>query len=198
MFRFYDPVLFALERLWQHRTLVFWTLVGLAAATTLALSLTLYVDAVNTDLLTASLDDPPYAFRFRYLGSWEGRITPEDMQTASAVINQTFVDRIGLPAETVAQYTSAGSWQVTLVRDDVSPRLGAYTLGTLASTADLMRVVAGEWPAAASDGETIPVLISENMLYSMGVQVGDTLQVAVGSSVATLQVAALWQPVNEA
>ncbi|MBN1963275.1 MAG: hypothetical protein JW910_01425, partial [Anaerolineae bacterium] len=40
--------------------------------------------------------------------------------------------------------------------------------------------------------------ISENMLYSMGVQVGDTLQVAVGSSVTTLQVAALWQPVNEA
>ncbi len=74
MLQFIDRLLFALERLWQHRVLVLWTLVGLAAATTLALSLTLYVDAVNTDLLTAHLGDPPYAFRFRYLGSWNGNI----------------------------------------------------------------------------------------------------------------------------
>ena len=49
MQRLLDPVFFAFERLWQHRMLVFWTLVGLSAATTLALSLTLYVDAVNTE-----------------------------------------------------------------------------------------------------------------------------------------------------
>ena len=73
MLQFVDRLLFALERLWQHRVLVLWTLVGLAAATTLALSLTLYVDAVNTDLLTSHLGDPPYAFRFRYLGSWNGK-----------------------------------------------------------------------------------------------------------------------------
>jgi hypothetical protein len=36
MQRLLDPIFFALERLWQHRMLVFWTLVGLSAATTLA------------------------------------------------------------------------------------------------------------------------------------------------------------------
>ncbi|NDJ78042.1 MAG: hypothetical protein GYB65_17465, partial [Chloroflexi bacterium] len=58
MQRLIDLILLAIERLWQHRMLVFWTLVGLSAATTLALSLTLYVDAVNTNLLTDSLSDP--------------------------------------------------------------------------------------------------------------------------------------------
>ena len=55
MFRLVDTLLFTLERLWQHLILVFWALVGLSMATTLAMSLWLYVDAVNTGLLSASL-----------------------------------------------------------------------------------------------------------------------------------------------
>ncbi len=65
MLKLVDVLLFTLERLWQHRILVFWTLIGLAAATTLALSLILYVDAVNTNLLASRLNDPTYGFRFR-------------------------------------------------------------------------------------------------------------------------------------
>ncbi|MEP7290304.1 MAG: hypothetical protein ABI835_00920 [Chloroflexota bacterium] len=55
MFRIFDSILLAIERLWVHKMLVLWTLVGLSAATTLALSLSLYVDAVNTTLLTSHL-----------------------------------------------------------------------------------------------------------------------------------------------
>ncbi len=95
--RLMDPILFAVERLWQHRVLVFWTLVGLAAATTLALGLMLYVDAVNTNLLTDNLSDPPYAFRFRYLGSWEGTVTRTDIDRAGGAIRGEFVSSIGLP-----------------------------------------------------------------------------------------------------
>jgi hypothetical protein len=89
MFRLIDSVLFALERLWQHRVLVLWALVGLAAATTLALSLPLYVDAVNSSLLTSRLQDPPYAFRFRYLG----KATSPPTSIASAV-NNTFTAQV--------------------------------------------------------------------------------------------------------
>jgi putative ABC transport system permease protein len=194
MHRLIDPVLFSLERLWQHRTLVFWTLVGLTSATTLALSLTLYVDAVNTNLLTGSLADPPYAFRYRYLGSWEGRITSEDVATASAVIQNEFVGGIGLPVESSAVYIGAGNWQFTLQREQPL-RIGAYTLATLQGAEHLFRITEGDWPAEA-EGDSIPVLVSRNMLNTAGVQVGDTLQAASGASAATLEVVALWEPVN--
>ena len=59
MFRIFDSISFAIERLWQHRVLVIWALVGLIAATTLALSLPLYVDAVNSNLLASRLTQPP-------------------------------------------------------------------------------------------------------------------------------------------
>ncbi len=116
------------KRLWQHRVLVLWTLVGLAAATTLALSLTLYVDAVNTDLLTTHLGDPPYAFRFRYLGSWNGNITPADVSSATAAIDTGFARTIGLPLAQSVNYASGGSWAITL---DGAGSLGSLKLSSL-------------------------------------------------------------------
>src|SRR5690349_15841869 len=114
MFRIIDSILFALERLWQHRVLVLWALVGLAAATTLALSLPLYVDAVNSNLLVSRLENPPYAFRYRYLGSWKGNITPNDVATAAAAIDQGFVKTIGLPPQTEVNYMRGGAWTLRL------------------------------------------------------------------------------------
>jgi len=49
--RFLAVFSFTLERLNQHRLLALWVLIGLSVATTLALSLALYVDAVYSDLL---------------------------------------------------------------------------------------------------------------------------------------------------
>src|SRR5512143_2325827 len=114
MFRLIDILLFALERLWQHRVLVLWALVGLAAATTLALSLPLYVDAVNTNLLASRLSDPPYAFRFRYLGSWKGNVTRSDIDTATAAVNNTFVGDVGLPVALQVRYVRGGAWTLRL------------------------------------------------------------------------------------
>ncbi len=193
-------MLFALERLWQHRVLVLWTLVGLAAATTLALSLTFYVDAVNTDLLTSHLGTPPYAIRFRYLGSWNGSITTADVTAATAAIDAGFVNTIGLPVAKAINYASGGSWTIAL---DGAGGLGALKLSSLDGGESLMNIVAGEWPAQHSDGTssdsdgTIPVLLPDSMLYSMGVQVGDTLTAQrSGYKPVKLKVAALWHANN--
>ncbi|MCB9454136.1 MAG: hypothetical protein H6672_22110 [Anaerolineaceae bacterium] len=195
MFRLLDTLLFTLERLWRHRILVFWVLVGLSAATTLALSLLLYVDAVNTGLLASHLGDPPYAFRFRYLGSWQGNITQADVTSATASIEGGFVNTMGLPTDRVVRYISGGAWTVRL--QDGAP-LGAFTVGTLEGTDGQVQIVSGEWPAESpADGEPIPVLMSEKMLYQMGVQQGDILSVnRAGTTPLEFRVAALWAPYN--
>jgi putative ABC transport system permease protein len=194
MLQFFDRLALALERLRQHRVLVLWTLVGLAAATTLALSLTLYVDAVNTDLLTARLGTPPYAFRFRYLGSWNGNITSEDVNSATAAIDANFTQGLGLPLKHAVNYVSGGSWNVAL---DGAGNLGALKLSSLDGAEAQMEIVAGVWGEAANEGDVIPVLLPEAVLYTMGIQVGDTLTATrPGYAPVTLRVAALWKPVN--
>src|SRR5664279_2421635 len=163
MLQFFDRLLFALERLWQHRILALWTLVGLAAATTLALSLTLYVDAVNSDLLTSHLGTPPYAFRFRYLGSWNGNITAADVTAATAAIDTEFVQTIGLPVAKAVNYASGGAWNVAL---DGAGGLGSLKLSSLDGGESLMQIVAGEWPAKPESDGAIPVLLPDSILYS--------------------------------
>ncbi|MBN1681387.1 MAG: hypothetical protein JW966_13985 [Anaerolineae bacterium] len=201
MHRLFDPILFAIERLWQHRVLVFWTLLGLSAATTLALSLTLYVDAVNTHLLTDNLSEPPYAFRFRYLGSWEGTIGSADVELASNIIQHEFVETIGMPTLHDARFVGGGSWNMTR-QGDVPASLGAYMLGTLEGADSQIRITAGQWPPAendvASESDTIPVLIAETLLYQTGLQVGDVLTATKAGALepVTLQIAALWAPLD--
>ncbi len=196
MFRIFDSILLAIERLWVHKILVLWTLVGLSAATTLALSLSLYIDAVNTTLLTSHLADPPYAFRLRYLGSWEGNISQADTSTADATISTRFASSIGMPLQQDVRYLSSGRWNMRL-RDNIN--LGALTVGSIAGIESQIRIIAGEWDAekTVAPGDEIPVLVSSSLLYKMGVQVGDTLTAQrSGADPAVLRVVAMWEPLN--
>ena len=196
MFRFFDMLLFTIERLRKHYVLVFWALVGLSTATTLSLSLWLYVDAVNTGLLSASLSNPPYAFRFRYLGAWNGNITFADVNSATASINNTFTGIIGLPTARTVNFERGGAWNVRRVPQNQS--LGNLSLASLTGTEDQMDVFDGEWPyTGTTEDGALPVMISETMLYSMGVQLGDKLTITrPGGQPVNLQIVALWRPIN--
>src|SRR5437667_10830503 len=195
MFRLIDSLLFAFERLWQHKVLVLWALVGLAAATTLALSLPLYVDAVNTSLLESRLPNPPYAFRFRYLGSWKGNIARADVTTATGAVLTGFTQSVGLPAAQEVRYVKGGAWTLRLADNRA---LGAFSVGTLEGAERQMTITAGKWPPdPIKDGDPLPVLAPEKMLYSMGIQAGQTLTITPpGAKPIKLKVAALWNPVN--
>jgi putative ABC transport system permease protein len=195
MFRFFDSLMFTFERLWQHRVLVLWALVGLSAAATLALSLTLYIDAVNTGLLESRLTNPPYAFRFRYLGAWNGNVTQDDITAATNAVENGFAGTMGLPTLREVRYVRGGAWTLRLGDDQ---GLGAFNIGTLEGADEQINVVAGQWPPATDTGnDAIPIMISEDMLYSMGLQVGDELTATLsGRDPVTLVVAALWRPMN--
>ncbi len=199
MLRLLDSLLFTIERIWQHRVLVFWALVGLSAATTLALSLSLYVDAVNTGLLESRLSDPPYAFRFRYQGSWEGNITQSDVASSAGAIFDGFPATMGLPTEREVLYVRVGTWSL---RTDGGVNLGPFGVGMLEGADDQITIVSGETDfdnaLETEDGEVIlPVMASERLLYESGVQVGDRLTATrAGGEPVTLEVVALWRPTN--
>ncbi len=196
MLRFLDILALTLERLRQHRILVFWVLIGLSFATTLALSLILYVDAVNTNLLSSQLNNPPYAFRFRYLGSWEGNIGQVDVQSADVAIQESFRSTIDWPTQLSVQFIRSIPWRVTLQQPEGSPiPLQPADLAILDGVESLIKISAGEWPV--DNAETVPVLISETMLFQMGLEVGDILLIQQsGGQPIKLEIAALWQPIN--
>lgn len=194
MFRLFDTLTFTLERMWQHRVLVLWTLIGLSSATILALSISLYIDAVNTNLLESRLTNPPYAFRFRYLGAWEGNIGPDDVASATAAIQNGLPDILEMPAERQVRYVSGGAWSTRL---ETGQTLGTFNLSILEGAETQMKVISGEWPSAPQTEAAVPVMISQAMLFNMGVQVGDVLTAqSAGRGPVDLEIVALWEPVN--
>ncbi len=196
MFRIIDILLFTIERIRQHLLLVLWVIVGLSVATTLALSLPLYVDSVYSDILDSRLEEPDYNFRFRYLGAWNGNITIDDVTNASAAVQQGFVREIGLDVIQNVKYVRGGSWQV---RTQTNQPLGTYGMSFLNGAEDKYEIVQGEWPPAEEwqEGTPYPVLLPETALYNSGINVGDILIAQrAGAQPAQVQVTALWSPIN--
>lgn len=194
MFRLIDTLLFTFERLRQHTILVLWTLIGLATAATLALSVMLYIDAVNSGVLESRLTDPPYAFRFRYLGAWEGNVTQADIISATAAIEHQFTQTIGLPVAQSVHYARGPAWTLRLPENQA---LGAFNIGTLTGAEAQIFVSSGEWPPEPAEDSPIPVMVSETMLFRIGVQVGDTLTAVIpGQDPVEIEIVALWRPVN--
>ena len=191
--RFLAVFSFTLERLNQHRLLALWVLIGLSVATTLALSLALYVDAVYSDLLVSRLPDPPYAIRLRYLGAWNGTITRNYLDAVSAAVEKHLVQALGMPVQRQVHFVRGGSWslrQGTLA-------LGTFGLGTLGGADDQITITAGQWPPSDPGGEALPVLAPDSVLYGMGLQVGDELDAQrAGGGTLKLKIAALWRPVS--
>lgn len=193
MFRLFDLAALTLERIWQHKLLVLWVLIGLIVATTLTLSLSLYVDSVYSELLETRLDVPPFAFRFRYLGAWNGNIAQADVMQADAAVSDAFATAINLPIQQSVAYVRGGTW--TIDSND-GLRLGAYGVGTLQGANAGIQIVAGEWPVERPVDDRVPVLVSETMLFRTGLQVGDQLTARLGGQQVQMVVAAMWRPVN--
>ncbi|RMG70657.1 MAG: hypothetical protein D6711_16835 [Chloroflexi bacterium] len=191
---FLDITAFTVERIRQHILLVIWVLLGLIVAATLSLSLSLYVDAVYTDLLTSRLDTPPYAFRYRYLGAWNGNIGQQDVERANLAATDYFVATIGLPVERAVTYIRGGTW--TARQDNLN--LGAFGLGTLKGADDQIWISAGEWSDDMPlDDDTVAVLLPEGMFYRLGIEIGDTFTAQrSGGEAVTFRVAAFWRSIN--
>ncbi|MAU09155.1 MAG: hypothetical protein CL607_04985 [Anaerolineaceae bacterium] len=195
MFKLIDIIAFTLDRLRQHMVLVLWVLVGITVAVTLALSLPLYVDAVYSDILSSRLDDPPYAWLYRYLGAWEGNISLADVTSADAAINGQFADAIGLPVTQSMRYLSSGRYNASLTESRQA--IGTFAVASLTGADSLMEITAGQWPPPEG-GELVPLLLPENMLFTNGVQVGDELTILrSGGQAIEAYVAAMWRPINE-
>jgi putative ABC transport system permease protein len=192
MFRIVDILLFTVERIRQHLVLVLWVLLGLSVATTLTLSLTLYVDAVYSDLFSSRLPDPPLAVRYRYLGAWNGNIAMTDVQRAEQATVANMVNTVGLPTDRVIHYTRGGTWSVRMEQLN----LGTLGLATISGAEDQIYITAGTWPPSSPD-DTVPILLPEGLFYRTGLQIGDQLQAQrAGGGQATFEVAALWRPFN--
>lgn len=208
-------VLIAAKRLWANRGLTLSLLLGWTAAVGLSLSVPLYADAVNYRLLreelgTAREGTPPFAFRFRYVGSWYGPMDWEDIRQADTYLRGPVAADVGLPLERVVRHFKTDSFRLFPTSEaayaDVRDPLEWITLGFISDLTDHITLLEGAFPAPPSltDG-AMEVLIHHKLADELGLQVGEeyvlfgrrTAGARDGESVQIpVRIAGVWEPAN--
>jgi putative ABC transport system permease protein len=191
LFRVWAIFAVALKRLWSQKGLNLATLLGLIVVIALTLSIPLYADAIYYRIFRRELHESimlmgwdtgrsPFAFTFRYIGSWKGVVDWKEIQPVDQYFVQTVPSMIGLPQELFVRYVKTDNFRL-YPHEDVAyadirdPLLWVY-FGFIDNVEDHITLIEGGFPAVpeSSATSTVEVLIPEVMANELGMQVGET------------------------
>jgi putative ABC transport system permease protein len=220
----------ALKRLFSQRRMAFFTAVGLTVAVALTLAVPLYADAVYYRTLRQTLTGvdvaasaaqqaaqqalntarPPFAFMFRYIGSWHGAVKWEDLRAVDQYLSGPAGGQLGLPQQLLVRFFKTdmmGLFPNNTATDymDSQRSLSWVSIGTVSNLKEHVTIKEGVFPAATAGpvGGPIDVLMAEPLATSLGLQVGETYITygektgpSGGNVQIPVRVAGIWVPTD--
>ena len=175
----------AFRRLRANLGLALMSLLGLTVAVGLIMSIPLFSDAINYNLLRQSLramsetgNRPPFAFMFRYVGAWYGGIDLAKYGKEDDYLTQTAPRTIGLPLQQATRYVKTDNYRLFPVDEaqyaDIRQPLAYAYIGFVTGLQDHITILEGQWPVAAERvTDTLEIAISQPMAEASGIQVGE-------------------------
>ncbi|MCS7061728.1 MAG: FtsX-like permease family protein, partial [Anaerolineae bacterium] len=174
----------ATRRLWATRWLALAGAVGLLSVVALTLSIPLYADSVYFRILKTELTAtenglrPPFAFMFRYIGSWHGL---RELGEVTAVDEFMIVHApayIGLPRELLVRFFQTDTFQLFPQSDagffNSRQPLTWASFGYVSDFERHVQIVEGELPTdSTTPSDPVNVIISLNLAEKLGLQVGE-------------------------
>lgn len=180
----------AVRRLFSQRGLALATAVGLVASIALVMSVPLYTDAVYYSILQdelsnanegdSSLQRPPFAFMFRYVGSLYGMKEWDEIEQADEYLSGPAADALGLPHRLTVRYAKTDNFRLFPTADaayaDVRDPLAWVNYAFVTDFEEYTTMVEGTYPtpATANLEDAVEVAINEAMAQELGLQVGES------------------------
>ncbi|MCB0086233.1 MAG: hypothetical protein KDE47_35070, partial [Caldilineaceae bacterium] len=174
----------------SQRGLALATAVGLVASIALVMSVPLYTDAVYYSILQeelrsnddgdASLQRPPFAFMFRYVGSLYGMMEWDDIVQVDEYLSGAAVQALGLPHRLTVRYAKTDNFRLFPTEDaayaDVRDPLAWVNYAFVTDFDQYTTMVEGTYPtpATANPDDPVEVAINEAMAQELGLQVGES------------------------
>jgi putative ABC transport system permease protein len=211
----------ALKRLFAQRGLALAVTAGLIATAALAASLPMYADAVNYRVLQTELSAgagsetglpvrSPFAFMFRYIGSWHGPLETTEIEPIDSYLSGAAGAELGLPRKLFVRHFATDKLQLFPAADIAAwssrKPLEWLSLGSISDIETRIKVVDGRFPAVSPVGSEDPIeaMIAEPLAARLGLQVGETyvlLEPVRGQSnrattQALIRIAGIWQAVD--
>ena len=203
------------KRLQSQGKLSLAALTGLIVLLALVMSIPAYADAVSYRILSTNLlgdatrrvipDAPraPFIFSFAYSGPFRGAVQWEQVRNLDAYLSSQVIADLDLPIKWNGRYLRTYAFQLYAPEDVETPgREDSFSWASFYTLKDLethIKIIEGEYPAAASPNSSDPVdvLVSEALATQMGMLVGETYvaynQDAGGVVKIPVKIAGLWQ-----
>ncbi len=206
----------AARRLFSQGGLALVTLLGLAAAISLTVSVPMYTDAVFYHALRQELSDKtenfistrsPFSFYFLYNSTMRQPLGWADLAAADSYMNKAAAAGIGMPANLLIRYFRTDAFKLYPLGQassaaDSQPLEWVY-FATLSDLQQHVRLVQGAFPQAAASpaGGPLEVMLSQAVADKIGVQAGERYTCVFYSGAAngqapaslTVRIAGIWQ-----
>jgi putative ABC transport system permease protein len=201
-------VIIAAQRVWHHRLLMLCLLAGLIAAVAILSSIPLYADAVQLRLMQGEMTEagthrPPFAFLWRYIGTWHGNIDRETYQPIDEYLSKQAVNTLGLPLAMQTRHLQTDKLRLFPASEaqNFSGRepLLWMTLGFISDLEHHTQLTEGDFPRETADGADVEVLVSQTLAEQLGVQVGERYVLFGQGSQAVkipVKIAGVWRPID--
>lgn len=178
----------ATRRLFSQKGLALATAIGLVVSVAIVMSIPLYTDAVYYRILQdeltqvdedSSIQRPPFAFMFRYIGSLYGLKEWQDVEQVDDYLTNQAPDLLGLPKELSVRYARTDNFRLFPTSDaayaDVRDPLEWVSFSFASDLEDHITILEGAFPAVAdADSEsTVDVLVSSSLADELGIQLGE-------------------------
>jgi putative ABC transport system permease protein len=219
LLRFWAILVVTVKRLISERWLALATALGLIISVALITSIPIYADAIHYRVLLEKLSGetygnrPPFAFMYRYVGSWAGVVEWEDIRLLDEYMTTRVASDLGLPQKEMVRYFATDNLRLfpqgESAYKDPDRALGLVAFSWATDFEEHITIVDGNFPAVADSayGSVIEVLVSEEMSLEWGLQVGeeyiafaqleteDDTQVTVSIPV---RIVGVWRPTDPA
>ncbi len=174
----------AARRLWSTRWLALAGAVGLLSVVALTLCIPLYADSVYFRILKTELTAtenglrPPFAFMFRYIGSWHGLRELGDVTAVDEFMIGQAPAYINLERELLVRFFQTDTFQLFPQADagffNSRQPLTWASLGYVSDFQNHAQILEGELPKDSTTiGDPIDVIISLSLAEKLGLQVGE-------------------------
>ncbi|MCB0086670.1 MAG: ABC transporter permease [Caldilineaceae bacterium] len=182
----------AARRLFSQRGLALATSIGLIASVAIVMSIPLYTDAVYYRILQdeltnasggdeTSMQRPPFAFMFRYIGSLYGLKEWQDVEQVDTYLSGPGAEALGLPIKQQVRYARTDNFRLFSANEaayaDVRDPLEWISFAFASDFEKHITLLEGAFPAPADSNPDTPIqiLITDAFANELGLQVGEEL-----------------------
>lgn len=214
--RFWGILLYTAKRISAQKGLTLAIIFGFTVAASLTMSIPIYADAANqkileTDVLSessetgASTPTSSFAFMFRYVGSWFGKVGWEKVQPVDTYLSEQGIIDLDLPLQQLVRFFRTDSFPFVSADTEIYSGseyfpLAWVSIATLTSWDEHVEVVEGAPPASASPARTgeTNIWVSEELASEIGLQAGESYRLLAKFDddkrdvVITAHIAGIW------